>query len=102
MDYAQKCDVCQRHRNVLHQLAKSMHSVVSPWPFTEWEMDIVEKLPKARGGKVCMLAMMDYFSKWIEAEAFKQFKEKEVISFIKHNILTRFGIPAEITCDNGS
>ncbi|KAD5960505.1 hypothetical protein E3N88_11977 [Mikania micrantha] len=49
-----------------------------------------------------MLAMTDYFSKWIEAEAFVQVREKEVISFIKRNILTRFGIPAEITCDNGS
>ncbi|KAD4981704.1 hypothetical protein E3N88_18375 [Mikania micrantha] len=46
--------------------------------------------------------MTDYFSKWIEAEAFVQVREKEVISFIKRNILTRFGIPAEITCDNGS
>ena len=49
-----------------------------------------------------MLAMTDYFSKWIEAEAFVQVREKEVISFIKRNILTRFGIPAEIVCDNGS
>ena len=46
--------------------------------------------------------MTDYFSKWIEAESFVQVKEKEVISFIKRNILTRFGIPAEIICDNGS
>ncbi|KAD2393140.1 hypothetical protein E3N88_40117 [Mikania micrantha] len=49
-----------------------------------------------------MLAMTDYFSKWIEAEAFVQVRENEVISFVKRNILTRFGIPAEITCDNGS
>jgi hypothetical protein len=49
-----------------------------------------------------MLAMTDYFSKWIEAEAFVRVREKEVISFIKRNILTRFGIPAEIVCDNGS
>ncbi|KAI3784140.1 hypothetical protein L1987_43233 [Smallanthus sonchifolius] len=39
--------------------------------------------------------------KKIEAEAFVQIREKEVISFIIHNILTRFGIPAEIVCDNG-
>ncbi|KAD7117086.1 hypothetical protein E3N88_04354 [Mikania micrantha] len=35
-------------------------------------MDIVGKLPKALGGKVFMLAMTDYFSKWIEVEAFVQ------------------------------
>ena len=68
----------------------------------KWGMDIVGKLPVAPGGKVFMLAMTDYFSKWIEAEAFVQVREKEVISFIKRNILTRFGVPAEIICDNGS
>jgi hypothetical protein len=79
-----------------------MYPIVSPWPFMKWGMDIVGKLPVAPGGKVFMLAMTDYFSKWIEAEAFVQVKEKEVISFIKRNILTRFGVPAEIICDNGS
>lgn len=102
MDYAQKCDACQRHGNIPHQPAEPMHPIISPWPFMKWGMDIVGKLPKAPGGKVFMLVMTDYFSKWIEAEAFVQVREKEVVSFIKRNILTRFGIPAEIICDNGS
>ncbi|XP_074337206.1 uncharacterized protein LOC141708069 [Apium graveolens] len=46
--------------------------------------------------------MTDYFSKWIEAEAFKQITSKEVISFIKRNVLYKFGILSEIVCDNGS
>jgi hypothetical protein len=79
-----------------------MYPIISPWPFMKWGMDIVGKLPKAPGGKVFMLAMTDYFSKWIEAEAFSQVTDREVVSFIKRNILTRFGIPAEIICDNGS
>lgn len=62
---------------------------------------MVGKLPKASGGKVLMLVMLDYLSKWIEAEAFVQIRDKEVVSFIKHNIQTRFGIPAEIICDDG-
>ncbi|KAD5803282.1 hypothetical protein E3N88_14642 [Mikania micrantha] len=102
MSYSQKCDACQRHINILHQPAEPLHPIVSSWPFMKWGMDIVGKQLKAPGGKVFMLAMTDYFSKWIEAEAFVQVREKEVISFIKRNILTRFGIPAEITCDNGS
>ncbi|KAK9071857.1 hypothetical protein SSX86_008287 [Deinandra increscens subsp. villosa] len=100
--FSQKCDACQRHGNILHQPAEHLHPIVSPRPFMKWGMDIVGKLPKAPGGKVFMLAMTDYFSKWIEAEAYVQVREKEVISFIKRNILTRFGIPAEIICDNGS
>jgi hypothetical protein len=30
-------------------------------------MDIVGKFPKAPGGNIFMLAMPDYFSKWIKA-----------------------------------
>ena len=65
-------------------------------------MDIVGKLPPASGQRVYFLAMTDYFSKWIEAEAYREIKDKEVISFIKWNILCRFGVPSEIVCDNGS
>ncbi|XP_076885112.1 uncharacterized protein LOC143534534 [Bidens hawaiensis] len=60
------------------------------------------KLLTAPGGKVFMLAMTGYFSKWTEAEAFAQVREQEVISFIKGNILTHFGIPADIIYDNWS
>lgn len=51
-------------------------------------MDIVGNLPIALGGKVFMLAMIGYFSKWIEVEAIVQVREKEVISLIKCNMLT--------------
>ncbi|XP_074327289.1 uncharacterized protein LOC141665208 [Apium graveolens] len=71
-------------------------------PFMKWGMDIVGKMMPAHGQKVFMLAMTDYFSKWIEAEAFKQVMSKEVISFIKRNIFCKFGVPFEIVCDNGS
>ena len=60
MVYAQKCDACQRHSNILHQPAEPMYPIVSPWPFMKWGMDIVRKLPKAPGVKVFMLAMTDY------------------------------------------
>ena len=70
--------------------------------FMKWGIDIVGKLPKAPIGKVLMLAVTYYFSKWIEVEAFFHVRDKEVVSFIKCNILTRFGIPTKIICDNGS
>ena len=49
-----------------------------------------------------MLVMTNYFSKWIEAEAFVQIRDKDVVSLIKRNIMTMFNIHAEIICDNGS
>ncbi|XP_074288447.1 uncharacterized protein LOC141613603 [Silene latifolia] len=44
--------------------------------------------------------MTDYFSKWIEADSFRQVTEKEVISFIRTNIICRYEVLSEIVCDN--
>lgn len=59
-------------------------------------------MPPAPGQKVFMLALTDYFSKWIEADSFQQVRDQEVVSFIWTNIICRFGIPSEIVCDNRS
>ena len=51
--------------------------------------------------KKLLLIATDYFSKWIEAEAFASIKGKEVIQFVWKNIVCRFGIPQSIITDNG-
>ncbi|KAJ9552481.1 hypothetical protein OSB04_016526 [Centaurea solstitialis] len=102
MRYVQRCDACQRHSGMSHLPSEPLHSVLIPWPFMRWGMDIVGKLPPAPGQKVYLLVLTDYFSKWIEAAAFSQVRDKEVISFIQTNIIYRFGVPSEIMCDNGS
>ena len=48
-----------------------------------------------------MLAITDYFTKWIEAEAFHQVRNREVKNFIWKNVICRFGVPKEIVIDNG-
>ncbi|XP_074300718.1 uncharacterized protein LOC141632026 [Silene latifolia] len=102
VNHAKRCESCQKAAPGIHQPAEPMHPIISPWPFMMWGMDIVGKLPRAPGNRVYMLAMTNYFSKWIEAEAMTKVKEQHVISFIKRNIISRFGIPSEIICDNGS
>ncbi|KAJ9539491.1 hypothetical protein OSB04_032224 [Centaurea solstitialis] len=102
MRYIQKCDACQKHSGTSHLPSEPLHSVLIPWPFMRWGMDIVGKLPPAPGQKVFLLVLTDYFSKWIEAAAFSQVRDKEVISFIQTNIIYRFGVPSEIMCNNGS
>ncbi|KAJ9544420.1 hypothetical protein OSB04_024127 [Centaurea solstitialis] len=100
--YVRHCDACQRHSGMTHRPSEPLHSVLIPWPLMRWGMDIVGKLPPAPGQKVYLLVLTDYFSKWIEAGAFSQVRDKEVISFIQNNIIHRFGVPSEIICDNGS
>ncbi|KAI3744636.1 hypothetical protein L1987_57724 [Smallanthus sonchifolius] len=98
--YAAKGEKLAQYLEIVKNLAKEFEifSIEQVHREDNAEADAlaIGKLPKAPGGKVFMLAMTDYFSKWIEAEAFVQVRDKEVVSFIKRNILTRFGKPSKI------
>ncbi|RVW93594.1 Pol polyprotein [Vitis vinifera] len=99
--YATKCDKCQRYAPVPHMPAKTLNLVTSPLPFTQWGMDIVRPLPITAAQKKFLLVATDYFSKWVEAEAYASIKDKDVTKFIWKNIACRFGIPQTIIADNG-
>ena len=58
-------------------------------------------LPTALAKKKLLLVATDYFSKWIEAEAFASIKDKDVTQLIWKNIVCRFSIPRSIISDNG-
>ena len=59
------------------------------------------KLPATPGQRVYMLAVTDYFTKWIEAEAFHQAHDQEMKNFVWKNVICNFGVPKEIMTDNG-
>ncbi|RVW39100.1 hypothetical protein CK203_084157 [Vitis vinifera] len=64
-------------------------------------MDIVGPLPIAAAQNKLLLVATDYFSKWIEAEAYANIKDRDVTKFVWKNIICRFGIPQAIIADNG-
>ena len=76
-------------------------TLTSPCPIAQWAMDIVGPLPTTLAQKKLLLVAIDYFSKWIEVEAFASIKDKEVVQFVWKNIVCRFGIPQLIVTDNG-
>ena len=96
-----KCDRCQRLTPVLKSPVQDLISISSPWPFAQWGIDIVGPLPTAPAQKKLLLVAIDYFNKWIEAEAFSSIKDRDVTQFIWKNIVCRFGIPRSIMSDNG-
>ena len=44
---------------------------------------------------------IDYFAKWVEAEALATITEKKIQCFVWRNIINRFGIPRVLVSDNG-
>ncbi|KAK0586051.1 hypothetical protein LWI29_000155 [Acer saccharum] len=55
-----------------------------------------------KGGAKHAIVAMDYFTKWVEAEAIVHITEANTTNFVKKNILYRFGIPSIIITDNGT
>nr|GEX45031.1 reverse transcriptase domain-containing protein [Tanacetum cinerariifolium] len=64
----EKCDSCQIHALVLRLPKTVMTSIIAPWPFYQWGMDILGPLSSVRGGAKFVIVAIDYFTKWIEAK----------------------------------
>ena len=102
LKYVQECDKCQRFAPVVHQPARELNPLSSPWPFAQWGLDIVGPLPRAPGNKRFLIAATDYFTKWVEAEPLSNIRDVDTKRFLWKNIITRFGIPWAAISDNGT
>uniref|UniRef100_A0A2N9GHZ5 RNA-directed DNA polymerase n=1 Tax=Fagus sylvatica TaxID=28930 RepID=A0A2N9GHZ5_FAGSY len=100
--YVKKCDKCQRFAPSIHQPAASLNPIASPWPFSQWGLDIVGPLPRAPGNRRWLIVATDYFTKWVEAEPLVHITDADSKRFVWKNIITRFGIPRVLVSDNGS
>ena len=69
--------------------------------FYVWGIDFMGPFPPSFG-KLYMLLVVDYVSKWVEAIAIEKNDAKIVVQFVHINILTRFSAPQCILSDEGS
>ncbi|XP_010678230.1 uncharacterized protein LOC104893792 [Beta vulgaris subsp. vulgaris] len=98
--YARKCDSCQRHGNVYQKPSNYLTPVLFPLPFAKWGMDILGPFHVAAGQKKFVTVAVDYFTKWVEAEAMREITTNDVKGFVWKNLITRFGMPQSIVFDN--
>ncbi|XP_042460611.1 uncharacterized protein LOC122044141 [Zingiber officinale] len=95
------CLSYQKHQNLTHRPTTLLRTSIISCPFDQWGMDIVGSFPMAPGQRRFLLVAVDYFSKWVEAEALARITEDAVIQFLWKNILYRFGISHKLVSDNG-
>ena len=48
------------------------------------------------------MVVVDYFTKWVEAEALANIRDVDVKKFVLRNIVTRFEMPESLVSNNGS
>ncbi|KAK0578013.1 hypothetical protein LWI29_003667 [Acer saccharum] len=101
--FAESCETCQRIANDIRRPPELLRSLTSPWPFAMWGLDLIGPMPTGtKGGAKHAIVAVDYFTKWAEAEALVHIIEANTTSFVKKNIIYRFGIPSIIITDNGT
>jgi hypothetical protein len=59
--YYKECQACQRFRKIQIVPASAMISIIKPWPFRGWGMDMIGKInPPSSKGHQFILAIIDY------------------------------------------
>ena len=101
LEYTKKCNQCQLFASNTHQPGGFLNPLSSPWPFTQWGLDIVGPFPNAVGSEKYLLVGTDYVTKWVEAEPLANIRDVDVKKFLWKNIVTRFRIPHTLILDNG-
>ena len=99
--YVQKCNNFQRHASTIQSPTELLYTLTAPYPFMRWGMGIIGQMQSSRQKKF-ILVLMDYFTKWVEAEAYANITDKEVQKFFWKNIICRHRLPYEIITDNRS
>ena len=61
--------------------------MTSPWPFAIWGINLIGRLPKGRDSVQYTVVVVDYFTKWVEAEALTSITPAKIKEFIYKNIV---------------
>lgn len=73
--YAKRCHVCQLDVDFIYQTPKFLHPTTALWPFENWGIKIIRPInPPSTKRQQVILAITNYFSKWVEAIPLKEAK----------------------------
>ena len=95
-----KCEKCQLNKPQPYPKPTEDIPTEVEGPFTHLGLDIIGPLEKTSNNNQYIMVVVDYFTKWVEAEPTENVTSKEVIKFLI-NVFARHGVPQVITTDNG-
>ncbi|GKU97770.1 hypothetical protein SLEP1_g10862 [Rubroshorea leprosula] len=78
--FVQRCLKCQFFAHLTHQPAEELTTLVAPWPFAQWGLDLLGPFVKGVGGVTHLIVGVDYFTKWVEARPLSSITSKKFTS----------------------
>jgi transposase InsO family protein len=96
-----QCEACQKTANQQNLPSMPVHLIPPSWSLQRWVTDLVGPLPTAQENCRFAAVAVDYFTEWVEAKPLENIKAPTIQKFFWQNIICRFGVPIELTVDNG-
>ncbi|GKE19868.1 reverse transcriptase domain-containing protein [Tanacetum coccineum] len=99
-EYVRRCAACQRSRNISLRNKMPQNNIQVCEVFNVWGLDFMGPFSQSRGNKY-ILVVVDYVSKWVEAQALPMNDTRVVVKFLR-SLFARFGVPKALTSDRGT
>ncbi|XP_050876202.1 uncharacterized protein LOC127079891 [Lathyrus oleraceus] len=96
-----ECDRCQRTGNISKRNQMPQNAMLEFELFDVWGMEFMGPFPSSFG-KNYILVAVDCVSKWVEVVALPTNDSKVVVTFLKNNIFSRFGVSRALISDEGT
>ncbi|CAL1390031.1 unnamed protein product [Linum trigynum] len=98
--FARRCDRCQRSGNISARDEMPQNVFITCEIFDVWGIDFMGLFPPSFGNTY-ILVVVDYVSRWAEAQALPTNDARRVCGFLKQ-LFSRFGTPRAIISDRGT
>ena len=87
VEFVKKCHNYHVQANLIHIHLQNLHSMVTPWPFHTWGLDLVGLVNPLSRGYIWIIVATEYFTKWAKAVPLRKAIGGAVANFIKkkHN-----------------
>lgn len=99
--WARSCLKCQRNKIYRHTRSPSVPIPIPKGRFNHIHIDIIGPLPISET-KRYILTIIDRFSRWPEAYPMEDINTKTIAKIFVQNYVSRFGVPTDITTDQGT
>ena len=101
-EFCQNCVVCAKDRHTITSFAYQL--VLPNCAFHTVSIDIMGPMKRSNksSNNQYIIAAVDHFTKWVEAEVISSSSAKVNAKFIVSNVIVRHGCPQTLLTDNGS
>ncbi len=99
-DFCARCEICAKNKTVPRPRWPLKPIEIVPIPFYMIGVDLIGPLKTTRSGNKYILSVIDYYTKYAEAEALPN-QEAETIVRALEEIFARHGMPSVLLTDQG-